>query len=109
MKNRKPTADEMAVGRPHLREEIAALRPQLIVALGASAAQGLFNRPVAITAERGQWASFEGIPVMPTFHPSYLLRNQALSERRKVWEDLLQVMERLQLPISDKQRAFFLV
>jgi DNA polymerase len=45
---------------------------------------------------------------MPTFHPSYLLRNQALSEKRKVWEDMLQVMERLGLPISEKQRGYFL-
>jgi hypothetical protein len=46
---------------------------------------------------------------MPTFHPAYLLRNQALTEKRKVWEDMLQVMEKLQLPISEKQRGYFLV
>jgi uracil-DNA glycosylase len=57
---------------------------------------------------RGRWQDFNGVPLMPTFHPAYLLRNQALTEKRKVWEDMLAVMERLALPISDKQRGFFL-
>jgi len=57
---------------------------------------------------RGRWHAFNSIPVMATFHPSYLLRNQALSEKRKVWEDMLQVLERLGRPISEKQRNYFL-
>ena len=57
---------------------------------------------------RGKFQVFRGIPLMPTFHPAYLLRNQAMSEKRKVWEDMLQVMEKLGLGISDKQRGFFL-
>jgi DNA polymerase len=62
---------------------------------------------VTLSHYRGRWQDYHGIPVMPTFHPSYLLRNQSLSERRKCWEDLLQVMEKTQLPVSEKQRHFF--
>ena len=56
---------------------------------------------------RGQFQTFRDIPLMPTFHPAYLLRNQALTEKRKVWEDMLQVMEKLGLPITEKQRGYF--
>jgi DNA polymerase len=60
-----------------------------------------------ITRVRGTWLDFQGTPVMPTYHPAYLLRNQSLTEKRKVWEDMLQVLERLGRPISDKQRNYF--
>jgi DNA polymerase len=56
---------------------------------------------------RNRFHDLNGVPVMVTYHPSYLLRNEALSERRKLWEDMLLVMEKLGMPISDKQRAFF--
>jgi uracil-DNA glycosylase len=56
---------------------------------------------------RGQWNTYRSTPLMPTYHPAYLLRNQAMSEKRKVWEDMLAVMEKLEMPISDKQRKFF--
>jgi len=105
--NRKPTAEEMAACLPVVRAEVEVVRPEVIVALGGTAAQGLLGIEDPVTRMRNRFHSFEGTPVMVTFHPSYLLRNTALSERRKVWEDLLLVMERLQLPISAKQRAFF--
>jgi uracil-DNA glycosylase len=57
---------------------------------------------------RGRWHSYNDIPLMITYHPSYLLRNQSPSEKRKVWEDMLQVLERLDRPISQKQRNYFL-
>ena len=79
-----------------------------LVALGATAVEGLFGRAMPITRVRGTWQEFRSIPVMLTYHPAYLLRNQSLTEKRKVWEDMLQVMERLQLPISQKQRNYFL-
>ena len=66
------------------------------------------NKPTGITRLRGQWQTFRGVPTMPTYHPAYLLRNQALAEKRRVWEDMLAVMEKLGLPISEKQRNFFL-
>ncbi len=106
--NRKPTLEEMDRCLPFLRKQIGVIRPRVMVALGATAMQGLFGRTEPMARLRAQWHDFHGIPVMATYHPSYLLRNQALAEKRKVWEDLLQVMERLELPISARQRGFFL-
>jgi uracil-DNA glycosylase len=106
--NRKPTAAEMATCLPYLHEQIDLIRPGVIVALGATAVEGLLGKTAGITRLRGNWRTYRGIPLMPTYHPAYLLRNQALTEKRKVWEDMLQVMEKLGLPVSDKQRNFFL-
>jgi DNA polymerase len=106
--NRKPTVDEMRTCLPYLLEQIELIRPKVIVALGATAVEGLLGKSEPIGRLRGHFQLFHEIPLMPTFHPSYLLRNQALSEKRKVWEDMLQVMERLGLPISAKQRGYFL-
>ena len=106
--NRKPTSDEMKTCLPYLLDQIDIIKPSVIVALGATAVEGLFGKPTLITKLRGNWQTFNGTPVMPTFHPSYLLHNQALSEKRKVWEDMLQVMEKLDAPISEKQRNYFL-
>ncbi|MGP8199517.1 MAG: uracil-DNA glycosylase [Limisphaerales bacterium] len=105
--NRKPTADEMKTCLPYLLEQIDLIQPKVIVALGATAVEGLLGKPEPIGKLRGHFQTFRGTPVMPTFHPSYLLRNQALAEKRKVWEDMLQVMEKLNLPISEKQRGYF--
>ena len=106
--NRKPTTDEMKTCLPYLLEQIDIIKPRVIVALGATAVEGLFGKPMPITKLRGNWQTFRDTPVMPTFHPAYLLRNQALSEKRKVWEDMLQVLEKLDAPISEKQRNYFL-
>jgi uracil-DNA glycosylase len=105
--NRKPTADEMQTCLPYLLEQIDIIQPRVLVALGATAVEGLFGRAMPITRVRGTWLEFRGIPTMPTYHPAYLLRNQSLAEKRKVWEDMLQVMDRLGMPISEKQRAYF--
>lgn len=106
--NRKPTSDEMKTCLPFLLAQIELIRPQVLVALGATAIEGLLGLAGGIGKIRGQFQIFRDIPLMPTFHPAYLLRNQALSEKRKVWEDMLQVMSRLEMPISEKQRAYFL-
>ena len=106
--NRKPTAAEMQTCIPYLHSQIDLIRPKALVALGATAIEGLLGATATISRLRGHWQTYRGIPLMPTFHPAYLLRNQALSEKRKVWEDMLKVMEKLGLPISEKQRAFFL-
>jgi uracil-DNA glycosylase len=105
--NRKPRPEEMETCIPFLHEQIDLIRPRVLVALGGTAMEGLLSKPAGIMKLRGQWHTYRGIPLMPTFHPAYVLRNQALSEKRKVWEDMLQVMERLGLTISEKQRAFF--
>jgi uracil-DNA glycosylase family 4 len=106
--NRPPTAEEMATCLPYLREQIALIQPKLMVALGGVAMRGLLGADQPMKSLRGRWHQFAGIPVMPTFHPSYLLRNQSLTEKRKVWEDMLLVLERLERPITERQRNFFL-
>lgn len=106
--NRKPTSEEMQTCIPFLHEQIDLIQPRVLVALGATAVEGLLGKTVGITRLRGNWQTYRRIPLMPTYHPAFLLRNQALSEKRKVWEDMLQVMEKLQMPISEKQRRFFL-
>ena len=105
--NRKPTSDEMATCAPYLHEQIDLIRPRVLVALGATAIEGLLGKSIGITKMRGEWKTYRGTPLMPTYHPAYLLRNQAISEKRKVWEDMLAVMEKLEMPISDKQRNYF--
>jgi uracil-DNA glycosylase len=106
--NRKPTPAEMQTCIPYLHEQIDLIRPKILVALGGTAVEGLLGETVGITKLRGTWQTYRGIPLMPTFHPSYLLRNQTPTDKRRVWEDMLQVMEKLAMPISDKQRNFFL-
>ncbi|HXO98403.1 MAG TPA: uracil-DNA glycosylase [Chthoniobacterales bacterium] len=106
--NRPPTAEEMATCLPYLREQIELIEPKLMVALGGVAMRGLLGVDQPMKSLRGRWHQFAGIPVMPTFHPSYLLRNQSLTEKRKVWEDMLLVLERLERPITERQRNFFL-
>jgi uracil-DNA glycosylase family 4 len=106
--NRKPTPEEMATCIPYLHEQIDLIQPKVIVALGATAVEGLLGKTLGITKLRGNWQTYRGKPLMPTFHPSYLLRNQSLSEKRRVWEDMLVVMEKLGMPVSEKQRNYFL-
>ena len=110
-KNRPPTAEEMSACLPFITEEIAVIQPRVIVALGSSAVTGL-GIEGSVSRLRGQFAAFGGVPVMVTYHPSYLLRCESNDgggnrEKRMVWEDMLQVMELVGLPISSKQRAYF--
>jgi uracil-DNA glycosylase len=107
--NRPPTSEEMETCLPYLRKQIELIEPKILVALGAVAMRGLFGKTEPMGQMRGRWHTFGSIPVMPTYHPSYLLRNQAISEKRRVWEDMLLVLERLGLPISEKQRNYFVV
>ena len=106
--NRKPTPEEMKTCLPYLLAQIDLIQPKVMVALGGTAVEGLLGKTVGITRLRGQWQEFRGIPVMPTYHPAYLLRNEVAGEKRKVWEDMLQVLERLGRPINEKQRNYFL-
>ena len=105
--NRKPHMDEMTTCLPWLREQIQLVKPRVMVALGATAAEGLLGETRPMRELRGQWLGFHSIPVMVTYHPAYLLRNQTITEKRKVWEDMLLVLEKLGHPISEKQRRFF--
>jgi uracil-DNA glycosylase family 4 len=106
--NRQPTQGEMETCLPYLRQQIEHIQPKVMVALGATAMRGLFGKVEQMKLMRGRWHLFGPIPVMATFHPSYLLRNQALSEKRKVWEDMLLVLGRLGHPVSERQKNYFL-
>jgi DNA polymerase len=106
--NRKPTPEEMQTCIPFLHEQIDLIAPKVLVALGATAVEGLLGKTMGITKLRGQWRSYRGIQLMPTFHPSFLLRPENAREKRKVWEDMMQVMERIGMPISERQQNFFL-
>src|SRR5438067_9191609 len=105
--NRPPTPAEMQTCRPYLVEQIEIIQPTVLVALGAVAVEGLLGMRGTMRELRGRWHAYNGIPLMITYHPAYLLRNQAPSEKRKVWEDMLQVLERLDRPITERQRNYF--
>ena len=105
--NRKPTPEEMASCMSFIRAEVEIVKPRCIVALGGSAAEGLLGLSGPVTAMRDKWHDFGGIPVRVTYHPSYLLRTSSIRDKRAVWEDMLEAMGKLGLPISDKQRGYF--
>ena len=106
--NRPPTPQEMQNCLPFLIEQIKIVQPRVLVALGATAVEGLLGTRGTMRELRGKWHAFEGTPLMITYHPSYLLRNQSPTEKRKVWEDMLLVLEKIGRPISEKQRRYFL-
>lgn len=108
--NRPPTPQELAYCLPYLQAQIDVVQPELVVALGSTAAQGLLGAGTFKTLGevRGTWREFGGKPLIVTYHPSYILRTQSNQSKRLIWEDLLKVMERAALPISAKQRGFFL-
>lgn len=106
--NRAPTPVEMQTCRPYLVEQINVIQPKVIVALGATAVEGLLGARGTMRDLRGRWQMCNETPLMITYHPAYLLRNQSPSEKRKVWEDMLLVLERLERPITEKQRKYFL-
>jgi len=91
--NRVPLPEEMAVCLPYLKAQIALLRPAVIVALGKTAVQGLLQKDVAITRFRGTWCTVEGIALMPTYHPAYLLRSPG--KKGETWADLKAVLAKL--------------
>jgi len=92
--NRNPEPDEVAACEPFLKKQIDLVRPAVIVGLGKFAVQTLLQSTVTISKLRGNWHSYHGIKLMPTFHPAYLLRNPA--DKKLVWEDIKQVMKELQ-------------
>ncbi|HEY0862535.1 MAG TPA: uracil-DNA glycosylase, partial [Lacunisphaera sp.] len=114
--NRPPTAQEMAYCLPFIRAQIAIIRPKVLVALGKTAVDGLLgaDRFKSMGAARGTWHSYADTPLRASYHPSYLLRQEGLTSatakkiKRDAWEDMLAVMERAGVPISEKQKNFFL-
>jgi uracil-DNA glycosylase len=101
--NRKPEPEEMASCMPYLVQQLGMVKPKVIVALGATAVQGLCGTTEGITRMRGKWKLYKGsIPIMPTFHPAYLLRTP--SAKREVWADLQEVMKHLGRPAPSRAR-----
>jgi DNA polymerase len=96
--NRTPTPGEAMLCGPYLREQIRIIQPSVIVTLGKPAAQLLLDTKEAMGKLRGRWFEYEGIPLMPTFHPAYLLRQYTQENRAKVWSDLQQAMGRIGIP-----------
>lgn len=106
--NRAPSPEEIEACLPIIMHEIQVIQPKMIVALGGTAAVGLLGEQGSVSSMRGRFHDLNGIPVRVTYHPSYLLRSESPREKRKVWEDMLAVMERMEMPISEKQRGYFL-
>ncbi len=90
--NRNPEPDEIQACEPFLKSQLAVIKPKVIVALGKFASQTLLRVDTPITRLRGQWRSYEGIDLMPTYHPAYLLRQP--DEKKKAWMDLQEVMRK---------------
>lgn len=105
--NRKPTREEMDACLPFVCEEVKVVAPKIIIALGGTAAQALLSCEKSVGIMRGEFHEFAGIPLRVTYHPSYILNNEATSEKRELWEDMLAVMDHLKMPVSDKQRGYF--
>jgi DNA polymerase len=91
--NRNPEPDEVASCEPFLKKQIDLVRPEIIIALGKFAVQTLLQSKVPITKLRGNWHSYHGIKLMPTFHPAYLLRNPG--DKKLVWEDIKKVIKEM--------------
>jgi len=101
--NRAPTPEEMEACIPYLQAQIAVIKPQVIVTLGATAAKGLLNAQTSISKLRGQWTRYGDTPLMPTFHPAYLLRFP--SAKHHAWDDLKSVLHRLGRPVPTEKKT----
>lgn len=109
--NRPPSPEEMRACLPIVLTEIEIIRPEIIVALGATASAGLgIQGPVG--RNRGSLHEVRGIPVVVTYHPSYILRQEqepdgGIGAKKQVWDDMLRVMDSIGMPVSEKQRGYF--
>jgi DNA polymerase len=98
--NRDPELDEIDACEPFLRAQIRTIGPKVIITLGKHASHAVLKTTTPITRLRGRWSEYDGIPVMPTYHPAYLLRNPA--EKRAVWEDVQEVLRKMGRPIPER-------
>ena len=106
--NRKPTINEMELSLPFIFEEINVVRPRIIIALGGTAMQGLLKINDTLSSARGNVYDVQGTKAIVTYHPSFLLRSKTPNQdKRKLWEDMMLVMEILNIPITEKQRNYF--
>ena len=100
--NRTPTATEIAACMPYLMQQIRLIQPRVICCLGAVAAQALLETKQSISSLRGSFIDWQGLKVMATYHPAYLLRNYSTENRRRVWEDMQKVRDLLKSLKSEK-------
>jgi len=108
--NRPPTQDEMEFCLPYLKAQLEIVQPKVIIGLGNATVRGLLGADSnsKMAAIRGTWQTFEKIPLLFTFQPAYLLFNDTMKTKRMAWEDMLKAMDKVGLPISEKQQRFFL-
>lgn len=105
--NRAPTPEEIAGCMPFLIRQLEILRPKVIVCLGGVATKAMLDTTVGITKLRGEWNVFRGIPLMPTYHPSFLLRSQSRQQKERYWEvwsDMEAVLVKLGMPIPGTKK-----
>lgn len=91
--NRNPEPDELEACHPYIQRQVEIIQPKVIVTLGRFALQSLTGKAYGISSARGNWLDYNGVKVMPTYHPAYLLRTP--SAKKEVWADMKQVMEQL--------------
>ncbi|MCP4847994.1 MAG: uracil-DNA glycosylase [Verrucomicrobiaceae bacterium] len=108
-KNRKPDNNEIKASIHFINAEIKIVNPDLIIALGASAMSGLLGLESSVNSSRGRLHAIGKHQAIVTYHPSFLLRSGSNADKRKLWEDMLMAMDYLQMPISEKQKNYFLV
>lgn len=95
--NRNPEPEEVAICKPFVERQLAVIQPEVICTLGAVAAHALLESDAPVSALRGRFHTYQNIPLMPTFHPAYLLRNP--EQKRAVWEDIKKIMALLRIPL----------
>jgi len=100
-KDRAPDREEVACCSPYLKKQIDIIKPEAIITLGGPSAKFILQTDTGITKLRGKWGDYNGIPVMPTYHPSYILRNGGEKSplKKDVWSDIKQVMDLLKIPL----------
>jgi uracil-DNA glycosylase len=105
-RDRPPDNEELTACSPYIQRQVEIIQPRVIVALGSPSAKFLLDTSAGITKLRGNWGSFNGIPVMPTYHPSYVLRNGGETSplRMDVWNDIKKVLRKLGKPIPNKRK-----
>lgn len=106
--NQPPSYSEMQTCLPILKAEIEIIKPKVIIALGKALNEGLFGPNFEFSKNRGSWTEFAQTPTLPTFQLTYIIRNNTDKTKRAFWLDMLKVMERANIPISDKQKSYFL-
>lgn len=104
---RKPNAAEIEASMRYLMAEVKAVQPKVIIVLGATAAKSFIGPDVPVADLLGSFHKVAGVPVRATYHPSYLLAEGVTEQKKEVWRDMLDVMELLEMPISEKQRGYF--